>query len=89
MEMYQEERSRLRALPLEGFRPFKQGVRTVDDAGLVQVDGSYYAALPAALHSEVGVRVFDQAIRYSRCWWPGAAPPRQIASQGRVRDQKY
>ena len=89
MEMYQEEQPRLRALPLEGFRLFKQGVRTVDDAGLVQVDGSYYAALPAALHSEVTVRVFDHAIRYSRCRWPGAAPARQIASQGRVRDQKY
>ena len=62
MEMYQEERPRLRALPLEGFRPFKQGVRTVDDAGLVQVEGSYYAALPAGLHSEVSVRIFDHAI---------------------------
>ena len=62
MEMYQEEQPKLRTLPLEGFRLFKQGVRTVDDAGLVQVDGSYYAALPAALNSEVSVRIFDHAI---------------------------
>ena len=62
MEMYQEEQPKLRALPLEGFRLFKQGVRTVDDAGLVQVDGSYYAALPAALNSQVSVRIFDHAI---------------------------
>jgi hypothetical protein len=49
-------------LPLEGFRLFKPGVRTVDDAGLVQVEGSYYAALPAALHSTVTVRIYARAI---------------------------
>ncbi|MEK7238756.1 MAG: IS21 family transposase, partial [Nitrospirota bacterium] len=43
LEMYQEEQPHLRPLPLEGFRLFTQGVRTVDDAGLVQVEGSYYA----------------------------------------------
>ena len=52
----------LRPLPLEGFRYFKQGMRTVDDAGLVQVDGSYYAALPAAPHSEVTVRIYEREI---------------------------
>ena len=49
-------------MPLEGFRYFKQGTRTVDDAGLVQVDSSYYAALPAAPHSEVTVRIFERSI---------------------------
>ena len=34
-------------------RYFEQGIRTVDDAGAVQVIGSYYAAAPAALYSEV------------------------------------
>jgi len=62
LEMYREEQPHLRALPLEGFRYFKQVTRTVDDAGLVQVEGSYYAALPAALYSEVTVRVFDKDI---------------------------
>lgn len=56
LEMFREEQPHLRALPLEGFRLFKQGVRTVDDAALVQIDGSYYAALPAVPHSEVTVR---------------------------------
>ncbi len=62
LEMYREEQPHLRALPLQGFGYFKQATRTVDDAGLVQVEGSYYAALPAAPHSEVTVRIFERAI---------------------------
>ena len=62
LEMYREEIPHLKALPIEGFRYFKQATRTVDDAGLVQVESSYYAALPAALHSEVTVRVFERDI---------------------------
>ncbi|MGH8527949.1 MAG: Mu transposase domain-containing protein, partial [Gammaproteobacteria bacterium] len=62
LEMYQEEKPYLRPLPLEGFRYFKQGTRTVDDAGLVQIDGSYYAALPATLHSKVTVRIYTHDI---------------------------
>jgi transposase len=58
LEMYREEQPYLRPLPLEAFRYFKPGVRTVDDAGLVQVNGAYYAALPAPLHSKVQVRVY-------------------------------
>jgi transposase len=62
LEMFQEEKSHLLPLPTERFRYFKQGKRTVDDAGLVQVDGSYYAALPAPPHSEVTVRIYDREI---------------------------
>jgi len=62
LEMFREEQPHLRALPAEGFRYFKQEVRTVDDAALVQVDSSYYAALPAVPHSEVTVRIFDREI---------------------------
>ena len=58
LEMYREEQPHLRPLPVEGFRCFKSGTRTVDDAGLVQVAGSYYAALPAPLHSVVQVRIY-------------------------------
>lgn len=60
LEMYREEKPHLKPLPVEGFRYFREGVRTVDDAGLVQVEGSYYAALPARLYSEVKVRIFDR-----------------------------
>ena len=60
LELYQEERPHLKALPVEAFQYFQEGVRTVDDAGLVQVDGRYYAALPARLYSQVKVRLFDR-----------------------------
>jgi transposase len=62
MAMYLEEKAHLLPLPLESFRPFKHAVRTVDNAGLVQVEGSYYSALPAALHSEVAVRIYTREI---------------------------
>ena len=62
LAMFAEERPHLKALPLEGFRYFSQEVRTVDEAGLVQVGCSYYAALPAALHTEVTVRIYAREI---------------------------
>lgn len=62
MEMYLEEKPHLLKLPSEGFRYFVEEERTVDDAGLVQVKGSYYPALPAALYSIVKVRIFDNEI---------------------------
>jgi len=62
MEMFLEEKPHLRALPLEGFRYFTEGTRTVDDAGLVQVLGSYYPALPAKLFSKVKVRIYENEI---------------------------
>jgi hypothetical protein len=62
MEMFLEEKPHLKPMPVEGFRLFKQGVRMVDDSGLVQVDGAYYAALPAALHSQVIVRIYEREI---------------------------
>ena len=62
LELFGEEKPHLRPLALERFRPFRQVTRTVDDGGLVQVDGSYYAALPALPHTEVTVRVFERDI---------------------------
>lgn len=62
MELFLEERPHLKPLPVESFRYFRQVVRTVDDAGMVQVDSSYYSALPARLYSEVKVRVFDRSL---------------------------
>lgn len=62
LSMFLEEKPHLRPLPLEGFRFFEQGTRTVDDAGLVQVDSSYYSALPARLYSEVTVRIYEREI---------------------------
>lgn len=62
LEMFQEEKSELLPLPAERCRYFKSGKRTVDDSGLIQVDGSYYAALPAPPHSEVTVRIYEREI---------------------------
>jgi transposase len=62
LAMYREEQPYLRALPIEGFRYFRQERRTVDDAGCVVIDARYYPAAPARLYSEVGVRVYAQEI---------------------------
>lgn len=62
LAMFQEERPYLKSLPTERFRCFKQERRTVDDAGLVQVEGSYYAALPAPLYSPVTVRIYEREV---------------------------
>jgi len=62
MEMFREEQPHLRPLPAEGMRYFEQSARTVDDAGLVQVDRAYYAALPAAPGSEVIVRKYEHVV---------------------------
>ena len=62
IEMYLEEKPYLRALPSEGFHYFTEHTRTVDDSGLVRAENSFYAALPAALGSEVRVRVYDREI---------------------------
>lgn len=62
IEMFLEEKPSLKPLPLEGFRYFEEGLRTVDDYGMVQVKGSFYAALPCEVGSEVRVRIYDQEI---------------------------
>lgn len=61
-EMFQEEKPYLEALPLKGFEYFREETRTVYDDGTVQVDLSYYSALPAPLHQEVIVRIYEYEI---------------------------
>jgi len=58
LELFREEQPHLRPLPLDGFRYFTQGTRSVDDGGLVQIEGAYYAALPAPIYSTVIVRIY-------------------------------
>jgi transposase len=62
LEMFAEEKPHLQPLPLQGMRYFEQVVRTVDDAGTVQVGGSFYAARRVSLYSEVIVRVYNEEI---------------------------
>jgi transposase len=61
-EMFQEERRHLRPLPIEGFRYFTEGSRTVLDDTTVQVDGAWYAARPAPIGSAVLVRLYAHEI---------------------------
>lgn len=58
-EMFLEEKPHLQKLPLQSFRYFEQGVRTVWDDGLIEVERSFYSALPAKIFSEVMVRIYD------------------------------
>jgi transposase len=61
-EMFQEERAHLKALPVEAFRYFEEGTRTVQDDTTVQIDSAWYAARPAPIGSEVLVRVYEHEI---------------------------
>jgi len=57
-EMFQEEKPFLKELPLTSFAYFKQETRTVWDDGNIQVEDSYYSALPAPLYQKVIVRIY-------------------------------
>jgi transposase len=61
-EMFQEERAHLKALPLEGFRYFEEGTRTVGDDTTIQVDNAWYAARPARIGSEVLIRLYQSEL---------------------------
>lgn len=61
-EMFEEERPHLRPLPLEGFRYFTEGTRTVQDDTTIQVEGAWYAARPAPIGTRVLVRRYDREI---------------------------
>ncbi|MCP4097449.1 MAG: IS21 family transposase, partial [Planctomycetaceae bacterium] len=61
-EMFEEEKPHLKALPLESFKFFKQNSRTVYDDGTIQIDHSYYSALPARIGGQVVIRVYDHEI---------------------------
>jgi hypothetical protein len=62
MEMFLEEKPHLKPLPVESFRMFTEGVRMVDDSGLVQVNGAYYSVPTTALRRRVTVRIFEREI---------------------------
>lgn len=61
-EMFVEEKPFLKALPIESFRYFEQGTRTVWDDGCIEVKRSYYSALPAVIYSTVIVRIYAMEI---------------------------
>ncbi|MBT7629412.1 MAG: IS21 family transposase [Desulfobacula sp.] len=61
-QMFQEEKPYLNSLPLKGFDYFRQETRIVYDDGMIQVEQSYYSALPAPLHQDVIVRIYEYEI---------------------------
>ena len=61
-EMFQEERAHLKPLPLEGFRYFEEGTRTVGNDTTIQVDSAWYAARPARIGSEVLIRLYEREL---------------------------
>lgn len=60
--MFQEEKPHLKILPVVSFRYFEEGTRTVQDDTTIQVGGSWYAARPAPIGSEVIVRIYELEI---------------------------
>jgi Mu transposase-like protein len=61
--MFAEERPALLPLPLEPFRYYQYGTRTVHLDGCVEVAGAYYAPPPGWLGREVTVQWDEQHVR--------------------------
>lgn len=61
--MFAEERPHLRPLPLEPFRYYQYGLRTVHLDGCVEVAGAYYAPPPGWLGRVVAVQWDDHHVR--------------------------
>jgi Mu transposase-like protein len=57
--MFQEERPHLKPLPPLSFQYFTESTRTVGDDTTIQVESAWYAARPAAVGSQVIVRVYE------------------------------
>jgi transposase len=60
--MFEEERSLLQPLPVQGMQYFTESKRTVCDDSCVRVEHSSYAARPATIGTRVLVRVFEHYI---------------------------
>lgn len=61
--MFAEEQSQLRPLPLEPFRYYQYGTRTVHLDGCVEVAGAYYAPPPGWLGREIAVQWDEHHVR--------------------------
>jgi transposase len=61
--MFAEEQPHLQPLPLEPFRYYQYGTRTVHLDGCVDVAGTYYGAPPGWLGREVAVQWDDRHVR--------------------------
>lgn len=61
--MFSQERPALLALPVEPFRYYEYGKRTVHLDGNVEVGGAYYEAAPGRIGSEISVQWDERCVR--------------------------
>ena len=61
--MFEEERTHLLPLPVEPFRYYQHGERTVHLDGHVEVDGAYYAAPPGMIGARLPVQWDGERVR--------------------------
>ncbi|MBK6696075.1 MAG: IS21 family transposase [Myxococcales bacterium] len=61
--MFAEEKPHLLALPVEPFRYYRYGKRTVHLDGHVEVDGAYYSAPPGTIGHVLAVQWDDRRVR--------------------------
>jgi hypothetical protein len=61
--MFAEERPALQPLPVEPFRSYRYGMRTVHLDGCVEVEAAYYSAPPGWIGQRVQVQWTDQHVR--------------------------
>lgn len=62
-KMFEEERPKLVPLPLEPFRYWQRGRRTVDMSGFVEIGAAFYAAPPGKLGRVLEVEWDDRCVR--------------------------
>jgi hypothetical protein len=63
LEMFAEEKPKLRSLPVEPFRVFEYGSRVVHQDGCVEVAGAYYGVPPSWLSTTVHVQWDTDRVR--------------------------
>ena len=62
-QMFLEEKPHLSPLPLEPFRYYRYGTRTVHLDGHVEIDGAYYSAPPVAIGRALAVQWDERCVR--------------------------
>jgi transposase len=62
-ERFDEEYAAMLPLPVEPFRHFRYGKRTVHPDGHIEVEGAYYCAPPGMIHQRVHVQWDEKQVR--------------------------
>jgi transposase len=83
--MYAEERPFLLPLPIEPFRYYDYGVRTVHLDGHVEVDGAYYCAPPGMIGRTLPVQWDGHRVRLLDAWTKQLLVEYEAQQRGRYR----